>query len=128
MLSRCGAWIFFWDNIWVVGHLVVVTTCAIWLNLIDETPASGDTTTAARTTRPEENPERLHFWLVNVMQFFFGGILSTYLVFYFRAATLAASWPFLLILTAAFAANESLMGSPAKNAGNSAASRRASAA
>lgn len=89
----------FWDNIWVVGHLVIVTTCAIWLNLLDnEADEHG--------MRPEQNPQKLHFWLVNVMQFFFGGILSTYLVFYFRSGTFAASWPFLLILAAAFAANE----------------------
>ena len=42
------------------------------------------------------------------MQFFFGGILSVYLVFYFRSGTIATSWPFLLILALAFIANESL--------------------
>ncbi|MDO8664308.1 MAG: DUF2914 domain-containing protein, partial [Candidatus Liptonbacteria bacterium] len=38
---------------------------------------------------------------------FFGGLLSTFLVFYFRSATLAVSWPFILLLSAAFVANES---------------------
>ena len=99
----------FWDNIWVLAHLTIVTTCAIWLNLIEEKPA--DKNSAASNTSaasPESDPQRLHFWLVNVMQFFFGGILSTYLIFYFRGGTLAASWPFLLILAAAFIANERL--------------------
>jgi hypothetical protein len=91
----------FWDNVWVVGHLTIVTVCAIWINLLDNTANE-------HGVRPEEDPQKLHFWLVNVMQFFFGGILSTYLVFYFRSGTLAASWPFLLILAAAFIANESL--------------------
>ena len=91
----------FWDNVWVLGHLAIVTTCAVWLNLLDNTADE-------HGKRPEENPQKLHFWLVNVMQFFFGGILSTYLVFYFRSGTFAASWPFLLILAAAFIANESL--------------------
>src|ERR1700689_3664406 len=68
----------FWDNLWIVGHLVIVTTCAIWLNLLDNTADE-------HGVRPEEDPQKLHFWLVNVMQFFFGGILSTYLVFYFRS-------------------------------------------
>ena len=56
----------------------------------------------------EEIREKMHFWLVNVMQFFFGGIFSTYLVFYFRSGTIATSWPFLVVLAAAFIANERL--------------------
>jgi Protein of unknown function (DUF2914) len=91
----------FWDNIWVVGHLLIVTVCAIWINLLENVADESG-------VRPEANPQKLHFWLVNVMQFFFGGILSTYLVFYFRSGTIETSWPFLLILVAAFIANESL--------------------
>jgi hypothetical protein len=91
----------FWDNVWVVGHLTIVTLCAIWINLLSDAADEND-------VHPEANPRQLHFWLVNVMQFFFGGILSTFLVFYFRSGTLATSWPFLLILVAAFIANESL--------------------
>lgn len=97
----------FWDNVWVVGHLIIVTICAIWINLLDDTADESG-------VRPEANPQKLHFWLVNVMQFFFGGILSTYLVFYFRSGTFATSWPFLLILATAFAANESLKRSYAR--------------
>src|SRR5271157_4957471 len=91
----------FRDNVWVLGHLAIVTVCAVWINLLDNAADEGG-------VRPEANPHKLHFWLVNVMQFFFGGILSTYLVFYFRSGSLAASWPFLLILALAFVANESL--------------------
>lgn len=91
----------FLDNFWVIAHLVIVTTCAVWINLLDNAPNE-------HGTKPEADPHRLHFWLVNVMQFFFGGILSVYLVFYFRSGTFATSWPFLLILALAFAANESL--------------------
>ncbi len=86
----------FWDNIWVVAHLAIVTICALIINLIEN---GGD---------DETNPEKLHFWLVNVMQFFFGGIFSTFLVFYFRSGSIATDWPFLLLLTAAFIANERL--------------------
>jgi hypothetical protein len=42
------------------------------------------------------------------LQFFFGGILSTYLVFYFRSADIFVTWPFVFILLLAFIANESL--------------------
>ena len=91
----------FWDNVWVAGHLAIVTICTVWINLLENKVGLDG-------VRPEENPQRIHFWLVNVMQFFYGGILSTYLVFYFRSATLTATWPFLVILAAAFIANERL--------------------
>lgn len=84
----------FWENFWVIGHLLIVTVCALLIHLIENEPGA------------EERPEKLHFWLVNIMQFFFGGIFSTFLVFYFRSGTIVSSWPFLLVLAAAFIANE----------------------
>ncbi len=90
-----------WDNFWVIAHLVIVVVSAIWLNVLDDAADENG-------TRPETDPQKLHFWLVNTMQFFFGGLLSVYLVFYFRSGTIATSWPFLLILAAAFFANEFL--------------------
>jgi len=91
----------FWDNFWVITHLAIVTVCAIWINLL---PQAAD----ENGVRPEANPHKRQFWLVNIMQFFFGGLLSVYLVFYFRSGTIATSWPFLLILAVSFIANESL--------------------
>jgi len=87
----------FWENFWVLGHLVIVTSCALMINLIEN--SSG---------HDEENPAKLHFWLVNIMQFFFGGIFSTFLVFYFHSGTIATDWPFLLLLAGCFIANERL--------------------
>ncbi|HEY5220770.1 MAG TPA: DUF2914 domain-containing protein [Candidatus Paceibacterota bacterium] len=84
----------FWENFWVVGHLAIVTVCALLIHLIENEPGA------------EENPAKVHFWLVNVMQFFFGGIFSTFLVFYFRSGTIVSSWPFLLLLAIAFIVNE----------------------
>lgn len=86
----------FWENIWVVGHMAAVAVCIFLINLTENMRSRG------------KNPERIHFWLINILQFFFGGILSTFLVYYFRSGTIAASWPFLLILLAAFVANERL--------------------
>jgi hypothetical protein len=85
----------FWENFWVIVHLLIVAICIILIHRKD------------RGIDDEKNPEKIHFWLVNVLQFFFGGILSTYLVFYFRSGSLAVSWPFLLLLGFAFWANES---------------------
>jgi Protein of unknown function (DUF2914) len=86
----------FWENFWIVGHLLIVAICIVLINRLEDERLD------------ETNPEKVHFWLVNILQFFFGGLLSTYLVFYFRSGSLAVSWPFFLILAAAFIANESL--------------------
>ncbi len=86
----------FWENIWILVHIVVV---AIFIILIhSQKGESGD----------EANPSKKHFWYVNILQFFFGGLLSTYLVLYFRSADFFATWPFILFLALAFIANESL--------------------
>ncbi|MFA4975777.1 MAG: DUF2914 domain-containing protein [Candidatus Paceibacterota bacterium] len=86
----------FWENSWIFGHIIIV---GLFIALIHmEEKEAGD----------EENPEKKHFWYVNILQFFFGGLLSAYLVFYFRSADIFVTWPFILILVIAFIANESL--------------------
>ena len=88
----------FMEDFWVIMHLLVVAACIILINreenegIPDETPS---------------NKERLHFWLRTIMQFMFGGLLSTFIVFYLRSAVIAVAWPFFLVLAAAFIANES---------------------
>jgi len=83
------------ETIWVLGHILIV---AIFMILVHIKKNSGE---------DEKNPSKAHFWYVNIIQFFFGGILSTYLVFYFRSADIFVTWPFVLILAFAFYANES---------------------
>lgn len=85
-----------WENLWILGHLLIVGIFIILIHAKES--ESGD----------EANPGKAHFWYVNILQFFFGGILSTYLVFYFRSADIWVTWPFIAILTLAFIANESL--------------------
>ncbi len=85
-----------WEISWVLSHLVIV---GLFIVLIHTKESEiGD----------EKNPSKAHFWYVNILQFFFGGILSTYLVFYFRSSDIFATWPFIFLLCAAFIANESL--------------------
>ena len=86
----------FWENFWIVGHLAVVAVCILLVNRMEY-----------RVADPKE-ASRVHFWLINAMQFVFGGLLSTFLVFYFRSGNLRVSWPFFAILGAAFLANENL--------------------
>ncbi len=86
----------FWENLWVAGHIILVAIFIILVDLQEE------------ESMDEKDASRKHFWYINILQFFFGGLLSTFIVFYFRSTTLAATWPFLVILTAAFIANERL--------------------
>ena len=84
-----------WENFWVVAHLFIVGFFIALIHL-QENEKGG-----------ERNPRKAHFWYVNILQFFFGGILSTYLVFYFRSADILVTWPFIALLAGAFIANES---------------------
>src|SRR3989339_1240199 len=45
-------------------------------------------------------------WLSLLLQFVFGGLWSAFFIFYFRGASLALSWPFLLMLLALLIGNE----------------------
>ncbi len=84
------------ENIWILAHLVIV---AIFIILIH---------TEKSEVNDEKNPSKKHFWYVNILQFFFGGLFSTYLVLYFRSADIFSTWPFILLLAVAFIANESM--------------------
>ncbi|MHB1330766.1 MAG: DUF2914 domain-containing protein [Minisyncoccota bacterium] len=84
----------FFENLIVMLHLTIVAVSILILN------RPGDIQISVST--------RLHFWLTNLIQFSFGGLLSAFLILYFRSATLSASWPFLLILAFVFLANERL--------------------
>jgi hypothetical protein len=109
-LSLIGGFIFdafvlkridlFWENFWVVVHLLMAAVGIILLNLLENVFSKGKISELTRA--------RIHFWLIIFVQIAFGGLLSVFLVFYFRSATLATSWPFLLLLALAFAFNELL--------------------
>ena len=86
-----------WENLWVVVHLLVVALCVFWVTHDESFHAER-----------EAGAAKLDSWLVYLLQFFFGGLLSTFMVFYFRSGTFWVSWPFYLLLTAAFIANEKL--------------------
>lgn len=85
-----------WVGIWILGHIVAI---GVFIVIIHKTEKGED---------DEKDPSKWHFWYVNALQFFFGGILSTFLVSYFRSADIFVTWPFILILVIAFGANEIL--------------------
>ncbi len=84
----------FFENFVIVLYFIITASIIIVLN---------------RNKNEEENKDsRLDFWLLNLLQFSLGGLLSAFLVLYFRSATLSVSWPFLLLLLLSFIANERL--------------------
>ncbi len=85
-----------WENFWILGHLFIICVFIVLIHVQENSDGN------------ERNPEKAHFWYVNILQFFFGGILSAYLVFYFRSTDIFTTWPFFIILAIAFVANESL--------------------
>jgi MFS family permease len=84
------------ENLWIISHLVVAVLGIFILNFYEN---------QERRRGEIANP---YYWLTMMVQFAFGGLLSTFLVFYFRSAAISASWPFLLVLVIAFACNEML--------------------
>ncbi|HRY62375.1 MAG TPA: DUF2914 domain-containing protein [Candidatus Paceibacterota bacterium] len=84
------------ENLWIISHLVVAVIGIIIINFYENNDVK----------RGEVGS--VHYWLTVTVQFAFGGLLSTFLVFYFRSATIYASWPFLLLLALSFACNELL--------------------
>jgi hypothetical protein len=87
----------FWENFWVVAHILAVALCIVWLNGKENIDRER-----------EHKVTKFDLWLVNILQFLFGGLLSTFMVFYFRSGSLWVSWPFYLLLGTAFVANERL--------------------
>jgi len=97
----------FWENFFVIAHIVLVGVCIVLIHAVEE-KGEGDDSGAEALAKAAANPSKLHFWLVNIQQFFYGGIWSVFLVFYFRSGDITVSWPFLLILALSFIANERL--------------------
>ncbi len=89
------------ENIWIVFRLFG-GALGVFLLIIFEKRKGSD------VSRLTERAKDIHFLLLFMTQFMFGGLFGTYIVFYFRSATLAASWPFLLFLFIALLCNEIL--------------------
>ena len=101
----------FRENLWVLVHLVAAGACIVLANRAATAPSAAPQSavpSAPNAASDASGTPETPLWIVGVLQFCFGGLLSTFLVFYFRSGSLWASWPFLLLLAIAFLANESL--------------------
>lgn len=82
------------ENMWIVVHILIAIFGIVALTFYEEKEGR------------KRDPGDLYYWVLVTVQFAFGGLLSTFLVFYFRSSSIAVSWPFLFILVIAFLANE----------------------
>jgi hypothetical protein len=86
------------ENIWIAVHLLIAIFGIIVLNYYDNRVARGKSA--------EKNKEVIHFWLTILIQFAYGNLFTTYIVFYFRSAVLSFAWPFLLLILILLIGNE----------------------
>ncbi len=102
----------FIENFWIVIHIAVAAFGIFMINVYEHRAAtvlkSPEQSPALRDKKKLLWNEKIRTVLLYVTQFAFGGCFSTFLVFYFRSSSLSVSWPFLLILSAIFIANERL--------------------
>jgi len=93
----------FIENFWVVVHLLMAAIGIVILNFLERRKPKEE-----RGRPVEPTAINLHFIVLFLIQFAFGGLFSVFLVFYFRSATLSVTWPFLALLAVAFVCNERL--------------------
>ncbi|MFM2357618.1 MAG: hypothetical protein RJA61_355 [Candidatus Parcubacteria bacterium] len=82
------------ENIVLFGYLFLAAFGIIFLNIIE-----------ARNVRENEYSGWHTFFLL-LIQFSFGALFSAFFIFYIRSSSLAASWPFILLLLTLLIGNE----------------------
>lgn len=85
----------FWENFWIIFHLILASVGILTLTYFEN-----------RAQSQGKQYPTLHFYLILVIQFAFGGLFSTFFVFYMRSASISDSWFFLLVLLILLVGNE----------------------
>lgn len=88
-LTRVDMWL---ENFWIVMHLLLASFGILALTHYEN--------------KIEIDKEKLNFYLTLVIQFAFGGLFSTFFVFYLRSTSLFDSWLFILFLLILLIGNE----------------------
>jgi hypothetical protein len=94
-LTRVDMWL---ENFWIVLHLFVAAFGILALTYFENKES--------KNNLPEEEKTKFHFYLTLIIQFAFGGLFSTFFVFYMRSSSLTDSWLFLAILLILLVGNE----------------------
>lgn len=85
---------FFLENLIIISYLVIAGLSIALLNIYEGGRLRNKVFEWIRSLLPF------------VIQFAFGGLFSAFLIFYFRSSTIAAGWPFVLILAGLLVGNE----------------------
>lgn len=88
----------FIENFWVILHLLIASFGILAITFLENQ--------IEQKKRPEEDRLKFYFYLTLLIQFAFGGLFSTFFVFYMRSSSLTSSWLFLLILLILLVGNE----------------------
>ena len=94
-LTRVGMWL---ENFWIVMHLLIAGFGILAVTLFENR--------AEVKKLIEVEREKFRFFLTLIIQFAFGGLFSTFFVFYMRSTSPMDSWFFLLILITLLLGNE----------------------
>lgn len=84
------------ENIVLISYFILIATGIFLLNLSDARMYRGPFAA------------NISYILPLIIQFAFGGLFSGFVIFYFRSGSLAASWPFIVILLGLLLGNELL--------------------
>lgn len=82
------------DNVIMFSYIMLTGVFILLINLIEEEQLSNKFILKYKD------------WYPNVVQFFFGGLFSGYIVYYFQSASITKNWLFLLFLLLLFIGNE----------------------
>lgn len=84
------------ENLIFSGYILIAGLCIFILNVVESRTEKGKVAA------------QLSLWTPFVLQFAFGGLFSGFTIFYSRSGSLAASWPFILMLVGILVGNELL--------------------
>lgn len=90
-LQRIDLWV---ENVVILSYLTIALLCILFLNAYDAGRLKG------------RFFDKIVIGVPFLLQVVFGGLFSAFLIFYIRSATIAASWPFLVLLLALLVGNE----------------------
>jgi hypothetical protein len=94
-LTRVDMWL---ENFWIVVNLFIVVFGILAVTLFENK--------AEAKKLSEIERGKFHFYLTLIIQFAFGGLFSTFFVFYMRSTSPMDSWFFLLFLSVLLIGNE----------------------